>query len=304
MADIAITSQPRIGADLSNSMDPIRALVELQTYRRHCIRSQSRADRSIESLIARALGYRIDLPEKERETLFDMAQKIRKKVESDLKSHSIDYADLGVPIAVANMIQTSYVSRVHWDRARDDVEADMMDIARTLPVWNWVSQISGIAELGLAVVIGETGDLSNYGGPARVWKRLGLATVDGYRQSFIPADITGDTRKEEWTRRGYNRERRAQVWAFVDDVMLRHQWRSDRDENGKDPRKTKKPVVTPAHSIGPYGKVYGDRKEWNLARGLGPKHADRDARRVMAKAFIRDLWCQWRNFNLTQVAAE
>ena len=49
-----------------------------------------------------------------------------------------------------------------------------------------------------------------------------------------------------------------------------------------------------AHAIGPYGEVYAERKEWNLARGWNGLHAERDARRIMSKRVIRDLWRAWR----------
>jgi hypothetical protein len=113
-----------------------------------------------------------------------------------------------------------------------------------------------------------------------VWKRLGLACIDGHRQGTVPKEVTGEARKAAWTQAGYSPARRAEVWAFIDDVMFRAQWRGDRPD-------------APAHSIGPYGQAYAERKEWNLARGLVPAHADRDARRFMAKRFIRDLWVAW-----------
>jgi hypothetical protein len=272
-------------------------------------KSQSRSDRAIDSLIARSIGYHTGLPEAERKRLMSMAGKARKMVEKAILDGKEPEEDPMIPSSVFGMIRTSFISRQHWDQQRTKVEASMAESARLLPVWPWVKSISGVAELGLSVLVGEAGDIGNYSGPGKLWKRLGLACFDGTRQGMVPKEITGEARKEAWIARGYNPARRAEVWAFLDDMLVRAQWRGDRDEDGKYPSVTKKPVAVAAHSIGPYGKVYGERKAWNYARGLTPIHADRDARRFMAKRFIRDLWVAWQEANvrslpLTQEAAD
>jgi hypothetical protein len=272
---------------------PIAYVRELQSLRRHCIRSQSRCDRSIEALIARSIGYRSDLDEKERARLYKTAMAVRLKIEKDA-TEGAPFDDPRIPPGVVNMTMTSLLSRSQWDRERVRIEDDMIDVAKLLPVWPWVRSVAGVGPLGLAVLVGEAGDVGSYSGPGRLWKRLGLACIDGQRQGTVSKEITGEARKEAWKQRGYNPARRAEVWAFIDDVMFRAQWRGDKDVDGKDPKKTGKPVETPARGIGPYGIVYGERKEWNLARGLALGHADRDARRFMAKRFIRDLWVAWR----------
>jgi hypothetical protein len=144
-----------------------------------------------------------------------------------------------------------------------------------------------LAELGLAVVVGETttdaGDLGSYANAGKVWKRLGLAVFDGRRQGN-PGD--GAT-KDDWIRHGYVKHRRAEIWAFFSDTMFKHQWRGEKtDDDGN--------VIAPAHPIGPYGEVYAERKAWNLAREMTPGHADNEARRYMTKRVIRELWQAWR----------
>ena len=52
---------------------------------------------------------------------------------------------------------------------------------------------------------------------------------------------------------------------------------------------------TPARAVGPYGEVYARRKErtaWSNFIAT-PKHRDNDARRIMTKAVIEDLWRVW-----------
>lgn len=279
---------------------PIALLMEMQTLRRHCIRSQSRCDRSIEALLARAFGYHTGLSPDERKKLFKVAHTLRLKIETDIRSGT-PTVDARVPPQLVNMVTTNYVARAQWDRMRVNIETGMMATARELDIWPWIKQVRGVAELGLAVIVAEAGIITSYSGPAKLWKRLGLACIDGMRQGRVPQNLTREQRSEEWKRRGYNPSRRAEVWAFLDDTMFRAQWRGDRDEDGKSPAKTGKPIAVPAHAIGPYGEVYGERKAWNLARGLGPKHADNEARRYMAKRFVRDLWVAWRDIEMKRL---
>jgi hypothetical protein len=278
----------------------VAALMEMQTLRRHCIRSQSRCDRSIEALVARSFGYHTGLPEADRKTLFKVARTLRVTVERNAKAGR-PTSDPRIPTQVVNIIETSYVARAQWDRLRANIESQMAATARQLDIWPWIRNVRGVAELGLAVIIAEAGDVASYSGPAKLWKRLGLACVDGIRQGRVPPGLSREHRAEEWKRRGYNPARRAEIWAFLDDTMFRAQWRGDRDEDGRQPAKTGKPVAVPAHAIGPFGQVYGERKAWNLARGLAPRHADNEARRFMAKRFVRDLWIARRDLAIKRL---
>jgi len=276
-------------------VSPLSVLMSLQTIRRHCIRSQSRADRSIEAFIASFYGYRTSttkhdqpLTKDEREKMFKLAKGIRTKIEQ-YKPVPAD-----IPPFIHNMVKLSMTSREHWDLERKRVEDEMEKIALQLPVWEyWARHVRGFGALGLAVLVAEAKDIGAYPGPGRLWRRYGLGFIDGTIQGAVPKGLSREERKEAWKKRRYKPERRSHVYAFIEDSMFRNQWRGDRDEDGKRCDKTGKPVVTPAHPLGPYGEIYGDRREWNLARGLTPKHADNDARRIMAKKFIRDLWVAW-----------
>lgn len=268
------------------SDDPCSELQTLQRFRRYYIRAQSRSDRAVEALIANQMLYSTDLPKDDRLAIFRAAAKLRKTIEDSLRTnepHGVEG-----PQGVFDTIRINYIVRAQYDQQRADYERRMKELARELPVWPWVKEQRGIAELGLAVIIAETGDLSNYSGPNKVWKRLGLACIDGHKQGSVPREVTGEARSEAWKKAGYNPQRRAEIWAFLDDVMCRSQWRAAKmDDDGNE--------IEPAHALGPYGQVYADRKQWNLDRGWVKAHADRDARRIMAKRFIRDLWVAWQD---------
>ena len=169
---------------------------------------------------------------------------------------------------------------------RTAVEQEMIALAKTLPVNRYFNP-HGWSAKGLAVVVGEVGNLSDYKtvkgkqGDAKLYKRLGLAVMpDGYRQGYVPPHITGAARKQAWIERGYNGQRRGQVWPFIDDNLVKSQWRKD------------------GTALGKYGAMYGRRKPIELAKHVGdPRQlikADMAARHYMCKKFIHDLWYAWR----------
>lgn len=249
-------------------------LVRLQRQRQFCIVSQQRIDRACESYLARELGYRGDLPEAERKAIFATAFELRREVEAAGRSQ-MEGADRSppAPAPCIPIVLNSADARACWDTLRANTEREMQRHAKGLPVWTWAASVKGLSAQGLACIIGETGDLSNYETKERVWKRLGLAVIDGIAQQRR-------SKMEEAAAHGFSPKRRATVWAIAD-VLLQAQWRGERD--GK-----------PAHPIGPYGAVYGRRKAHTVNReGWTPKHRDNDARRVMSKALIEDLWRVW-----------
>lgn len=321
------------------NVDPsvISAIIELQKQRVFCIKSQSRCDRSTESFIARFLGFRIDLDEKQRKELFAQAGLMRRKVEkdsgamveatetedhrrtaskttdseavlgvqnhfshtskteddeSDVPYHFADLADGQstydkVLTVCTPVILNSARARQSWDIMRDNIEKQLRKLTRVTPAWTWMKSVPGFGDLGLAIIIGEAGDPHDYASVERLWKRLGLAVIEGERQRRC-------TDPELALKHGFNPRRRAEIWT-VADGMFKHQWAGDKDAQGKNPTKTKQPVAVPAHAVGIYGEIYGRRKAHTLGReGWSDARRDNDARRIMTKALIEDLWRVWR----------
>lgn len=291
MTNKIVKVTPRRLAFGQEPVTPIEALIVHQVIRRFCIRAQQRTDRATEAFMTRLMGYETDLPEAQRKQMFDAAARLRRDIEKALRSKQ-PYENPNIPDhqkgLVVRMATNAVLSRQHWDLERKNTENEMERIARSLPVWPWVEGVKGVAELGLAVIVAEAGDLSDYSGPAKLWKRFGMAVIDGERQGIVAKEITGKERAEAWEARGYNPSRRAEIFAFLDDTMFRHQWRGEKDD-------------VPAHAIGPYGEVYAERKAWNLARGWVLARADRDARRFMSKRFLCDLWVAWKDARLANI---
>lgn len=149
-------------------------------------------------------------------------------------------------------------------RSRKPLEKRMEAMARELPVWHWAEGVRGFGALGLAQIVGECGDLANYDGPAKVWKRMGLAVIDGERQRK-------HTNADEALAHGYNPQRRSIMYVIADSLM-----KGNRD--------------------GEYRTYYLAEKERQREKlpDAPAAHIDNRARRHLAKRLLRDLWRAWR----------
>jgi len=160
---------------------------------------------------------------------------------------------------------------------RSDCEKQMKKMAKELPVWSWVKEIRGFGELSLAGIIGETGDLNNYSTPSKLWKRLGLAVINGGRQRKVAG--------VEALEHGYAPHRRSLVWN-LGDTMIKGVIRKVNDDDGED---TGERV-----SLNEYGAIYLARKAYESDRVETKAHAHNRAERYMEKRLILDLWKAWR----------
>lgn len=138
--------------------------------------------------------------------------------------------------------------------------------AMSLPVWTYVEPIRGFGPLSLAQLVGEAGDIGSYGGPAKLWKRFGLAVFNGRAQGR-PEKPT----KKDWIALGYSAERRS-IAFVIGDNMIR----------ARNPE---------------FRAIYDARKAYELARApdMRPRHAHLRAKRYAEKRVLRDLWRAWRS---------
>lgn len=147
-------------------------------------------------------------------------------------------------------------------------------VVASLPAWKRLEHIRGLSAWGLAVIVGEAGDIGRYPGCRHLYKRLGLAPDACYPVG------------EKKTGRKIPRNTRGRVMGVIADPLMRAQWRGAKDE-------------APAHAIGPYGAVYGRAKRAAIAREFIPVHAEKLARRVMTKALLHDVHRAWHGKPLT-----
>jgi len=179
-------------------------------------------------------------------------------------------------------LQISSLVSVHLADCRAQIEAHrkahekrVAVLAQQLPAWSWVEARRGFGALGLGQIVGEAGNISDYADPAKLWKRMGLAVINGERQRRV-ADA--DLAREH----GYSPRRRA-VMFCLGDSMIR--------------------------AKGVYYPFYSERKAHELERPwcgscrpagskkprehCTPGHAHNRARRYMEKRMLRDLWRAW-----------
>jgi hypothetical protein len=109
-----------------------------------------------------------------------------------------------------------------------------------------------------------------------VWKRMGMAVIDGGRQRRVAGDAA--------LLHGYSPARRSIMWN-IGACLIKAQVRSAKDEEGNKLAST---------AIGPYGQLYIDRKAMEAERVDSAAHAHNRAQRYVEKRLLRDMWKAWR----------
>lgn len=290
---MSVAEQDGVAADQVDDF-LLDALKTLQRKRRHYIRDINRLNNGTRSMIQRHLGWHWDSPEAERKKIRTKAERIMATIKKAYENN----VEVVVPQDIRDDLLDDIVCRIEacapLQTMRVNIEKPMEKLAKRLPVWPWCENVKGFGAKGLAVVVGEAGDLANYPNPAKLWMRMELGIIDGQRQRRVK-------NAEEALRHGYSGQRRAEMYAFFDDKLLMAQWRGDKKENGKVLLNDDGEPLIPAHAIGPYGEIYGRKKAEYLARDDKEWHktrCDRAARRYMTKQVLKHLWKAWRRETL------
>ena len=267
-----------------NLVDTLCAeLVDLQRMRAHLIVTQSRQNHATEALLARALRSDGEQDPEERKRVHKRAKTVRLLFEKGGEPNSADALAL---VQFRALVELQGAARKPADDFRNNVELEMRRKARALPCWPYAKSIRGVSDLSVAVMVGCAGNLGGYATKERLWKRLGLAVIDGERQAKRVDPVLN-------LRHGYSPKRRAEMWVFFGEVVLRAQWAAARDEDGEAVSKSHKPAAVPAHAIGPYGELYARRRALTAERAWSAKRKLDDGKRIMAKGLIADLWRAW-----------
>ena len=180
------------------------------------------------------------------------------------------------PLAdVASAVVEPYIGARDAIRAsRTAVEDRMRTEVRGLRVWPYAHAIVGMGPILLASLVGETGNLADYPTVSKVWKRLGLAVVDGSRQRRV--------RGAEALLQRYSASRRSTVWVIGRSVL--------RNQSITKASPLRKFTTDATY----YRRCYDSRKDYELSRGLTRGHAHNRAARYMEKKLVRDIWRAWR----------
>ncbi|MCC7253844.1 hypothetical protein [Hyphomicrobium sp.] len=147
------------------------------------------------------LGWRLDLPEKERKEIAAQAQAL------------LDGGERG---EWADVIAATELAREPFDDIEARALKGMSRLASQLPVWaGFGASIRGFGPASLAVIVAEAGDLSNYANPGKLWKRMGLAVMGDVRQGGLAKGAS----KEAWIEHGYSPQRRSRMWNIGDALI-------------------------------------------------------------------------------------
>jgi hypothetical protein len=255
--------------ELSVPTETIAMITVLYRDRKFAMEQRKRAGLALGAYLRGALGWRKDLPEKERKAIAARAAAITKD-------------PAGTPWET--MVNAQVASIAPFEAVEKTNTKEMEQIARALPVWKaFGEEIRGFGAASLAAIIAEAGDLSNYDDKAKLWKRMGVAVLDGIRQGGLVKGAGA----EAWIAHGYNPMRRSVMWN-IGDTMLKAQIRKVKSDDGED--------TGERTSLGKYGQSYLDRKVYELAREpeMQPIKAHRRAQRYMEKRLLKDLWQAWR----------
>ncbi len=145
--------------------------------------------------------------------------------------------------------------------SRDNIEKEMAKAAKSLDLNDFVDNINGFGYFGLALIVSEAGDLSNYANPGKLWKRMGLAVFNGKSQRRVKD-------AEEAIEQGYNPVRRSMMFTLGDSLIKKQN---------------------------EYRELYLERKQYEKERDpeMSDMHAHRRAQRYMEKRLLKNLWQEW-----------
>ena len=184
--------------DIRTLIDDIRA-----AHRARCfaMEQRKRANNALGSFLRTSLGWRLDMPEKERNRIADDAADIASgEVRSD---------------RFAAIVEAAELSRAPFDAIEADAKKTMANLAEQLPVWRQFEPVRGFGPISLAVIVGEAGDIGAYRSHSALWKRMGVAVMGNLRQGGLPKTA----KAEEWIAHGYNRQRRSRLWNIGDALI-------------------------------------------------------------------------------------
>lgn len=243
------------------------------SHRERCfvMEQRKRMHLSLAAFLRLYLGWRKDLHEAERKRIAKEALKMADGVEPGHPLH--------------DFIAAALLAMEPFEELERRATKAMEKAAKSLPVWkDWGEGVRAFGARSLAVIVGEAGDLSNYPTHSHLWKRMGLAVLDGVRQGGLRSSASAN----EWIAHGYNAKRRAQMFVIGDCLVKQGEFYRqiylDRKQYERGRAMSGGLIVAPAAKI-PKGK-----EEFYISDG----HIHKRAQRYMEKRLLRDLWKAWR----------
>lgn len=306
------------------------SLQSLERQRRFALKQCVRGENAITAFVAcNAFGYHSGIQsESEREELWKRAGKLVKEIDSgetvtvsdggraaedDDYDSRVDAEHARVPAddpnaasrvateraRVTGVVRISKISRKAWADYEKGLMDKMVELAGQLPVAPWLSQpeCRGISLGMLATIVGESGNLSNYANPAKLWKRLFGAPIEKNGKTMMPSRwrLEKGLSAEDWEDAGYSPHRHATMQQLKENIVRQNgdgPYRRRYDEAKERTRETH-PEWWACSKCEGKGKT--DRKKCQNCKGTGEvaMHPHRHAQLLAAKRFVRDLWNKW-----------
>ncbi len=263
-------------------------LQSLQRQRAITIKSRNMQANRLQAIIAGTLGYASNMEEKARQKKFVEASTLIKDITDGKAEHPF-----------SGIVRMTMVGIDAFNEMKEKLEKEMKSAANKLPVAEWVEQPEqrGFGLLFLAIVIGETGDLSTYTNPGKVWRRMGCApwTFDG--KTLMGATWRsgkyGKLPAEQWDAFGYSPRRRSIAYLIGEGICK---------QNGPDSEEmaAKKAAkgVKPNLIQGPYHLRYKEAKAKLRAEHPDEKtypdlRCHRHGMLLATKLLLKRLWMTW-----------
>ncbi len=255
-------------------------LQELQNQRKFMIGAYNKQVVAAGALLRRALNFDPSAEDSDRDAIANRALRIVGKA---FAGKPQDEADREILAPIETDINVVAKAVEPLKARRVEIEKEMAALGKRLPVSLWAKGVAGLGPVGLTVIIGETGDLSNYPNFRHVWKRLGMMPFEGKACSTWRRE--NNMPEGGWLRVGYSPKRHAQIYACVTEPMMKHQIEGA--------AKTETEFGLPKQK---YGAIYVARREKTKLEhsDWSKKHALFDATNIMTKALVSDLWLEWR----------
>lgn len=301
-------------------------LIHVGRNNRFAMEARKRADLALGALLRSQLGWRKDNPNGENSTIRDRAaaliatgeklmaweERLAKNPGSKVKAPK----GLDDPVFVQwqQVIMASLRGRLPMSNLEKITADRMEELAAQMPAaaW-WREKVFSGSLMSLARIVAETGDLTDYGDVkdgdgkpigyhtiSRVWKRMGLAVIDGQRQGRVDKEGKGrDQIAKAWIDHGYSPVRRS-VMFVIGDSLEKATGNHYRDvylaEKARQIAKAKAEGLT----VAPQAKIPAKRKDEFRSEG----HIRARALRYMEKQLLADLWCAWNGRAKTGVEPE
>lgn len=256
----------------------VAEIVTLHRLRQDMIRAQTRL--SLQGQAAIRFMFQTDDDFSNGEA----KEKARKRTESLYKTIAADPTH-----ELHSFVAPYLLAGKPLDEQRSAYEKRLVKAAKMLPVYPWVKSVKGFGDISFATIVGECGDIGTYKSVAAVWKRLGLAVMNGKRQGAPGEGATA----QDWIAHGYNPARRSVSWNARQQVIGgMGKWRPN---YGCDLREATY-----------YQRVYAERARYE-AKKLGlpitesdkgkesyKQHVANRAHRYTEKRLLKHLYIEWR----------